>query len=414
MSTVGIVCEYNPFHKGHEYQIQQARLLTGAEHVICFMSGNFLQRGVPAITDKHTRAEIALRCGVDAVFEIPFVYATSSARDYAYAAVCMMNALDGIDYISFGAECDDMELLRAIAGLTVNEPPQISEAIKKSVSDGISYGSARAAAISEYLRSQKLTGYTSSELDAILASPNNILAVEYIAALIQTGSRIKAVPIKRILSDYNSTDTDNDICSASAIRELLRSGSVESLRRHVPDNCYNILLNVYRKSFPVFDDDLSYLLAARRILSPCTDDIVDMDRDLCNRLAKLDTNLSFTEAAAALKCRNYTLTHIQRGLLHTITGLRSDDYSCFKENGWISYIKLLGLNRESGPVLKRMKKASSALIITRSSEIYKNTDSTGLSMFSYDIKAANAYRNMIYSKYRTNIKTDFEQSAIVI
>lgn len=130
MSTVGIVCEYNPFHKGHEYQIQQAKLLTGAEHVICFMSGNFLQRGVPAIADKHTRTEIALRCGVDAVFEIPFVYASSSARDYAHAAVCMMNALDGIDYISFGAECDDMDLLQKIAELTVNEPPQVSEFIK--------------------------------------------------------------------------------------------------------------------------------------------------------------------------------------------------------------------------------------------------------------------------------------------
>ena len=169
MSTVGIVCEYNPFHKGHEYQIQQAKLLTGAEHVICFMSGNFLQRGVPAIADKHTRTEIALRCGVDAVFEIPFVYASSSARDYAHAAVCMMNALDGIDYISFGAECDDIDLLQKIAELTVNEPPQVSESIKKSVSSGISYGSARAAAISEYLQNQNLTGYTSADLDRILA-----------------------------------------------------------------------------------------------------------------------------------------------------------------------------------------------------------------------------------------------------
>ena len=240
MSTVGIVCEYNPFHKGHEYQIQQAKLLTGAEHVICFMSGNFLQRGVPAIADKHTRTEIALRCGVDAVFEIPFVYASSSARDYAHAAVCMMNALDGIDYISFGAECDDMDLLQKIAELTVNEPPQVSEFIKKSVSSGISYGSARAAAISEYLQNQNLTGYTSADLDRILASPNNILAIEYIATLIQTDSRIKPVPIRRILSEYNSTATDNDICSASAIRELLRSGDVESLRRHIPDSCYNI------------------------------------------------------------------------------------------------------------------------------------------------------------------------------
>lgn len=414
MSTVGIVCEYNPFHKGHEYQIQQAKLLTGAEHVICFMSGNFLQRGVPAIADKHTRTEIALRCGVDAVFEIPFVYASSSARDYAHAAVCMMNALDGIDYISFGAECDDMDLLQKIAELTVNEPAQVSESIKKSVSSGISYGSARAAAISEYLQNQNLTGYTSADLDRILASPNNILAIEYIATLIQTDSRIKPVPIRRILSEYNSTATDNDICSASAIRELLRSGDVESLRRHIPDSCYNILQNAYRKSFPMFDDDLSHLLSARRILAPCTDDIVDMDRDLCNRLSRLDTNLSFTETATALKCRNYTLTHIQRGLLHTITDLRCDDYSHFKENGWIAYIKLLGLKKDAGAVIKSMKKASQVPIITRSAEIYKSTDSTGLSMFSYDIKATDIYRNMVYNKYKISIKTDFEQPVIVI
>ncbi|MFR5028269.1 MAG: nucleotidyltransferase family protein [Coprococcus sp.] len=125
----------------------------------------------------------------------------------------------------------------------------------------------------------------------------------------QTDSRIKPVPIRRILSEYNSTATDNDICSASAIRELLRSGDVESLRRHIPDSCYNILQNAYRKSFPMFDDDLSHLLSARRILAPCTDDIVDMDRDLCNRLSRLDTNLSFTETATALKCRNYTHAH---------------------------------------------------------------------------------------------------------
>ena len=308
----------------------------------------------------------------------------------------------------------DRDLLQKIAELTVNEPPQVSEFIKKSVSSGISYGSARAAAISEYLQNQNLTGYTSADLDRILASPNNILAIEYIATLIQTDSRIKPVPIRRILSEYNSTATDNDICSASAIRELLRSGDVESLRRHIPDSCYNILQNAYRKSFPMFDDDLSHLLSARRILAPCTDDIVDMDRDLCNRLSRLDTNLSFTETATALKCRNYTLTHIQRGLLHTITDLRCDDYSHFKENGWIAYIKLLGLKKDAGAVIKSMKKASQVPIITRSAEIYKSTDSTGLSMFSYDIKATDIYRNMVYNKYKISIKTDFEQPVIVI
>ena len=211
MSTIGIVCEYNPFHKGHEYQIEQAKAVTNADHVVCFMSGDFLQRGVPALADKYTRAEIALRCGVDVVFEIPFVYATSSARDYAFAAVTMMNLLQDIDYIAFGAETEDLQLLSDIADITVNEPSDVSDEIQRLSASGISYGLARASAVSAYLAkntvdrdSRKYRGYTEENISTVMSSPNNILAIEYLAAMSATNSKLKPILIKRISSAYDS------------------------------------------------------------------------------------------------------------------------------------------------------------------------------------------------------------------
>lgn len=421
MSTIGIVCEYNPFHKGHEYQIEQAKAITGADHVVCFMSGDFLQRGMPALADKYTRAEIALRCGVDVVFEIPFVYATSSARDYAYAAVTMMNRLKGIDYIAFGAETDDLQLLSDIAEITVNEPSEVSDEIRRLSASGISYGMARASAISSYLaknaaagRTEGFAAYTEDRLNAVMSSPNNILAIEYLAAMTATDSRLKPILIKRISSAYDSLSTESDICSASAIRELLRNGNIESLERHVPEPCYLMLKERYNNIFPIFEDSMSNLLSAARLLCPSDGDISDMDGDLMNRLGKLDINLSFSETAQMLKCRNYTLTHIQRGLLHTITQLHVSDIKHFKQNGWIPYINILGLKKESSSILGTMKKNCEVPLITKNSEINRIDDPASQSMSRYDIKASDIYRNMIYQAYKTNIPGYYKRSVILI
>ncbi len=421
MSTIGIVCEYNPFHKGHEYQIEQAKAVTNADHVVCFMSGDFLQRGVPALADKYTRAEIALRCGVDVVFEIPFVYATSSARDYAFAAVTMMNLLQDIDYIAFGAETEDLQLLSDIADITVNEPSDVSDEIQRLSASGISYGLARASAVSAYLSkntvdrdSRKYRGYTEKNISTVMSSPNNILAIEYLAAMSATNSKLKPILIKRISSAYDSLSAEYDICSASAIRELLRNGNLSSLERHVPEPCYHMLKERYQHVFPIFEDSLSYLLNASRLFLHARGDISDMDVDLANRLNKLDINLTFTETSAMLKCRNYTLTHIQRGLLHTITQLHVSDMDHFKQDGWITYINILGLKKESSNILGSMKRKCEVPLITKNSEMNRQSSPAAQAMFRYDVKAYDIYRNIIYQTYKTNIPSYYKRSIILI
>lgn len=425
MSTAGIVCEYNPFHKGHQYQIEQTKAITGADHIICFMSGSFLQRGIPALADKYTRAEIAIRCGADAVFEIPFVYATSSARDYATAAIHMMNACGCIDYISFGAETDDLQFLSCIAHIVTNEPPEVSKHIRSFMASGYTYSIARASAVADYIHhhpesccngTEPGSSASQEELKSILASPNNILAIEYLSALMRTGSSIKPVLIPRKYSGYNSTSTDHDICSASAIRNMLMNeASIDTLRRHVPEQCFDILADRYRSTFPIFEDDMSYLLNVSKLLQnepAARQDIVDMDHDLFNRYSKLSAEMSFSETSAALKCRNYTMTHIQRGLLHSIIGLKNDDYQMFKHDGWIYYMKLLGLRVESGSIVKAIKKSSPIPVITRHPELNLLQSQSGKTMAAYDTKASSIYNNIIYRKYNTHMKDEFRQSII--
>lgn len=432
MSTVGIVCEYNPFHKGHLYQIEQTKKLTGANHVVCFMSGNFLQRGIPALADKFTRAEAAVRCGVDVIFEIPFVYSTASARDYATAAVTMMDMSGAIDYISFGAETDDLALLSQIAGIVENEPPQVSDSIRRSMASGMTYGAARAAAIVEYLQGKDIARKDSSNdsssspesnISSVMSSPNNILAIEYLAALKRIGSKIKPVIIKRLISDYNSSEAVHDICSASAIRSLLGNSDIKTIERHVPEECYRILNTNYRKTFPVFENHMSSLLAAARLLYGRYDissslsssgESVDMDQDLYNRMSKIDSDMSFSDTAKALKSRNYTLTHIQRALLHYVMQLTKTDYDSYKSNGWIYYLRLIGLNARAGGIVKQIKKNSDIPVITRAPEAASRLSTAGKSMFGYDVKSTAIYNSLVCSAYGTKLKNEYEHTIPVI
>ena len=432
MSTVGIVCEYNPFHKGHLYQIEQAKKLTGADHVVCFMSGNFLQRGIPALADKFTRAEAAVRCGVDVIFEIPFVYSTASARDYATAAVTMMDMSGAIDYISFGAETDDLSLLSQIAGIVENEPPQVSDSIRRSMASGMTYGAARAAAIVEYLQGKDIarkdcsndsSSSPESNISSVMSSPNNILAIEYLAALKRIGSKIKPVIIKRLISDYNSSEAVHDICSASAIRSLLGNSDIKTIERHVPKECYRILNTNYRKTFPIFEDHMSSLLDAARLLYGRYDissslsssgEIVDMDQDLYNRMSKIDSDMSFSDTAKALKSRNYTLTHIQRALLHYVMQLTKTDYDSYKSDGWIYYLRLIGLNARAGGIVKQIKKNSDIPVITKAPEAASKLSTTGKSMFGYDVKSTAIYNSLVCSAYGTKLKNEYEHTIPVI
>lgn len=411
MSTVAIVSEYNPFHNGHKYHLEQALKQSGADHSIAIMSGNFLQRGIPALTNKYHRAYMSTVSGIDMVFELPFVYATASARDFATAAVIMMNKLSVIDYISFGAETDDLEALCFIANLISDEPEEIGRQIKILHSSGMSYPASRQEAYKKYLNNDKLTD--------MISSPNNILATEYLAALIKTNSKIKPIIVKRNASEYNSTNIDSSICSATAIRQqfIENAGSVEmpaKVEKVVPKQVFSSMKKEYHVSYPVFEDDMSAALAYSRIIDVNNTEFVDMDIDLINRMNKVHLQTSFSELAASLKTKNITLSHINRGLLHYLFRLKPEAYNSFKKNGYIYYAKLLSLRKEASHILKCINNNADIPVINKTSDGMKLLDSTGYDMFRYDNMATTLYNQFIYEKYGTILPNDYTRSISII
>ena len=262
MKIVGLIAEYNPFHNGHLYHIRKAKEITGADAVLVIMSGNYVQRGTPAIMPKHLRAQVALESGVAAVFELPVCYATGSAEYFATGAVSLLNHLGCVDALCFGSECGDYALLERIAGILTEEPEDYTFYLKEALRKGLSFPRARQQALSSYLKDENV--------DQVLDEPNNILGIEYIKALYQTGSLIKGYTIQRKESGYHDRDLSGNYSSASAIRRLLaqagssihlRSDSIYDepplsdvltrLEDQVPSACIDLLRDTHLIGYPV-------------------------------------------------------------------------------------------------------------------------------------------------------------------
>ena len=182
MKIVGLITEYNPFHNGHEYHIQQAKKITGADYCIAVMSGNYVQRGAPAFLPKHLRADMALRSGCDLIIELPVCYATGSAEYFAKGAISILNNLGCVDFICFGSECGEYNKLEKIASLLAEEPEDFKSLLQNNLKSGKTFPLARQQALKDYLNDDSL--------DCILEEPNNILGIEYIKALILSDSKM--------------------------------------------------------------------------------------------------------------------------------------------------------------------------------------------------------------------------------
>ena len=195
MSVLGIVTEYNPLHNGHIHHLKESLAVSSADTAVCVMSGNFVQRGEPAIIDKWIRAEIALRAGMDLVIELPVVYALSSAELFAFGAVKILDSLGFVNAICFGSEAGALEPLDAIAEILANEPEEYKALLKKNLDKGLSYPASRESA---------LKGFLGTGMAELVSSSNNILAIEYLKALKRLNSPIKAFTIHRIGGAYNS------------------------------------------------------------------------------------------------------------------------------------------------------------------------------------------------------------------
>lgn len=336
LTVCGIICEYNPFHKGHKYHIEKAREITGAEAIVAIMSGNYVQRGEIAVYNKELRAKAAIENGVDLVIELPAIMSLSSAERFAFSGITILNTLGLVDYICFGAECDDLSKLKEIAQVLSSESEPFKSKLYAKMKGGVSFATARAAALSCDI----------PEAEEILSSPNNILAIEYLKAISKTNSTITPVLVKREGSDYNSTELNGGFISATAARELIFKG--ESLSGFVPDNT----ISIYKSATPHNIEKMSGAIIAnicKRNTSEVAE-IAGVSEGLENKIKKEAVNSkSFYELCDRVKSKRYAHSRIRRILLNSYLGIKKEDLIPPQ------YIKILDFNETGRKVLNKAK-----------------------------------------------------------
>ena len=359
MKTAGIIAEYNPFHSGHKYQLDEIKKSCHA--IVAVMSGSFVQRGDVAITDKWTRAKAAVINGCDLVLELPVCYSLSSAADFAHGGVSLLDKLGIIDRLYFSAECGNTEQLINAARILSNEPAEISARVKEFVSEGMSYPAAYTKAWDDVIDAD------------ILTKPNNILALEYIKTIINLNSRIEPLAIKRIGAEHDGVPSGN-IASASHIRGLISQG--EDYSAYVPEAAYKI----YQSAEMTYDiSRLDGFITGTLRTVPLIRIAAHSPEGLENRIrAAAAEHYGFDAICGAVKSKRYTLSRIRRIVLSAALDLPKSIAP--------SYARVLAMNETGKSLLKEIKKKSDIEIITKTAAYNKGDE-----MFDADIRATDIF-----------------------
>ena len=379
MKVTGIIAEYNPFHQGHAYHLSRARELTGADRILIVMGGNFMQRGEPAIIDKYTRTEMALRNGADLVLELPAASATGSAEYFAEGAVELLDASGVVNELCFGSELGELEPLEKAAELLLEEPEDYQELLRAELKKGKTFPEARETALSAFLPKQSL-----------LASPNNILAIEYIKALKRRKSSIRPLTIQR-LGSYHGEDGQpagaphtvsgnlpESFASASTIRCQLHTlekqivtsceqpafGSLmTALAKELPPSSFGLLKDVLLADRLVQAEDFSLPLHYRLMQAkePLEFSVyLDVSEELSRRIYSLRQEFTGWNAFLDLvRTRQYTRSRVSRALLHILLDIRQEEVLP------PTHLRVLGFRREASDLLSEIKKKSRLPLITK-------------------------------------------------
>lgn len=375
----GIITEYNPFHKGHEYHLQKAKSDTDASGIVCVMSGNFMQRGIPGIIDKWNRAEMAIRNGVDLVLELPLVYSVSSAEHFAFGSVSLLNSLGIVDYLYFGSEEGSLNTLEDIAKTLVSEPDEYKNLLKANLKLGLPFHLSRANALNNYLGSDNVLN--------VLSNSNNILGIEYIKALISLNSSIMPKTLKRKGSSYNDSNLDSHFSSATSIREHLKTNSLSELVHMLPKASYDILYSLSSSNYPfIFEEDMfKYIKYKLFTNGKSLLKLPDISEGLENKILKeiLNSN-SLNDLILNSKSKRYTYTRINRILAQSFLNLEDFDLLSLSKAP-VPYARVLGFNSIGRNMLKTIKTNSDINIITK---VPRNTLSDHMKI---DILGTKAY-----------------------
>ncbi|WP_054029021.1 nucleotidyltransferase [Bacillus sp. FJAT-28004] len=403
MRTVGLIVEYNPFHNGHLYHLQQSRKITQADAVVAVMSGHFLQRGEPALLDKWARTRMALEGGCDLVIELPVAYATQAAEWFAYGAVSLLEATGVVDSFCFGTENGELEPLLQAAEVVTDEPLAFKTLLKQLLQTGISYPNAYSSAITTYLTDQ---GY-SSAANFPFALPNHTLALHYLLALKRINGKMEPHTITREKAQYNQeTATDSQIASATAIRKLLlEQRSLEEARAYVPESTTRILQQEWTDgrcpiSWAPFTNALLHAIVTHspNELSNFHEITEGLEHRILNALPKLPSR-QFDDLLEALKTKRYTRTKLQRSLLAILLGHQKSDFTPDKLSSGVEYIRVLGFTEKGKLLLRRMRNCAKLPVLLSAARSpkpfrYLELDTQASSVYSLGVPGTNAVQSL--------------------
>ncbi|MGE4282634.1 MAG: nucleotidyltransferase [Clostridia bacterium] len=415
MKVLGLVAEYNPFHNGHKYHLENSKDMLGADYVVCVLSGNFIQRGEPALLNKWARAKMALLSGVDLVIELPAAYTLQSAEFFAFGAVKILDSLGIINNISFGSELGEIDALRNIASILVNEPPEVSLCFKGLLDSGISFAKAREKAVIQYLSHQ----YSTDDLKKIMGSPNNILAIEYMKALIKLNSSIKPSTIKRFKTGYHFLEGKDEIASATAIRNMLQQkNGIAKIKPYLPPSSYELLMNeINAGRGPIFTEDFdsAILTQLRKLNATRIKNYPDVNEGLENRI--IDASIRFgtyEEVVEHIKTKRYTRTRIQRILFNILLEMTRDMLHTFQQYNGPQYIRVLGMNENGKKLLKLANKRASLPIITKPASYKQSCNPLLKQMIELDFLATDLYTLHFPAKIQRKGMLDLLTSPVIM
>lgn len=382
MRSVGIICEYNPFHNGHLFHLEQVKQKFPNHKIVLIMSGNFTQRGDTSILNKWEKTEIALFYGVDLVVELPFVFATQSADIFARASIELLDLLQ-VEYLVFGSECNQVERLIELAKIQLDNK-KYNKLVKQYLEDGINYPTALSKALYE------LSGKR-------IQQPNDILGMTYIREILKRGSSIKPICIPR-KNDYNSLTLEGTISSATSIRHALQDGI--GITTYVPQKTLDYITN------PRFIHDYFPLLKYK-ILSEIDNlkQYQTVDEGIENRIRKfIVTAKNLNELILKIKTKRYTYNKLNRMFTHILCNLTKQEASQFQK---IEYIRVLGFNKNGRDLLKEIKGQISVPIIT-------NFSSLKHPMLDLEFRVTCIYASILEEKDKVKlIESEYKNSPIM-
>lgn len=419
MKVAAIIAEYNPFHKGHLYHIEKTKELTDCNYLMVIMSGNYTQRGEPAIFNKYFRTEQALLNGADVVMELPSLFSTASAEGFSFGAVSLIHKLGVCDYLSFGSESCQKESFEKLSAFLSQEPDEYKQLLKLYLKKGYTYPKSRSLALESFL--PEISGCS-------LEGSNNILALEYHKALLHFKSSIEPIVIQRVHNNYHDpTLADKGkFSSATAIRNSMEEmfssciqfdNPSDTLEATLPDSFFSFKDKKETPLLPLFPKDFSLVLQYKLFFETPQSliEYVDINLELAMRIYHNRNQYKDIESFCRLiKTKDLTYTRVSRCLLHILLNIRKDDYDYYKDKDYCPYGRILGFRKSATPLLHKMKECSLIPLITKTSKASFLLSEKDFTFFERECRASHIYESVAANKYQCSFQNEYTKTPVII